>query len=985
MDREARLGDLAASILEGAPVDWDAVESTASPEDLVVIRQLRVLHEVAALHRGLSNADAATTAVPAPAPAMWGHLRLLEVVGRGSFGEVYRAWDAHLEREVALKLLRADAASGDASATLSDPTRIVHEGRLLARVRHPHVITVYGAEPRDGRVGIWMEFIRGTTLHQLVERQGRLGAREAVAIGTDLCGALAAVHHAGLLHRDISARNVMREDGGRVVLMDFGAGHEHHARERSTGVTGTPLYMAPELFTGGGADQRSDIYALGTVIFHLVSGQYPVAGRSLEEVRAAHARGERTRLRDLRADLPPAFVRAVEQALEPDPLVRFQTAGELEAALDGIDRADHRTPDVNGRRWRAGAAATALSITLAAAVAYLGRGGAGPPSTQSASATAGSALTTRRIDPPRDVWPFSNPSDDGRFVVGMANDTGDAVLVDLVTGEFRTLGLGHSHEDGYASMGLISPDGRVVAVDFHDARGGHLYVVGADGGRPRMLIRPPADVAPQQWSRDGSMILALIERADRTTVAALIAVSDGAVRELFDVGRDRPGHLALSPDNRYVAYDAPNAAGADRDLFIFDAHTGSRWALDAAPGEDVTPFWTPDGRALVFLSERNRHPSLWMARVDQGRLVGSPQLLKDGLGRVFLRGFTADGTLHYDLAAGFVEVHVASIDGAQPPQAVPLSPQRAVSNFYPMWSPDGRFVAYAAQRGELSAARAVRALWVYDAVSGTESAVPFDEPIARPLGWSSDSREILVGGANTTNLDVVDRVSGRSRRIATDAEGRIVWGQAGIVLGRKGRVMLVDPATGRTRRDIGQSKDYVVSGDGRLALSKAPNGQVTLIELTTGVTRQWTDAVEWVGFSFAAPHTRGVAYVAARKTSSGQVRTLMYWPGSGDPREILRVGDKERFALVGWLPDGQHLLAVRGEVGPTPAGQRDAPVPMTLWKVSISGGAPLSLGLTMDGLRDVSLHPDGQRVAFNAGARRLELWALENVLPSPND
>ena len=91
---------------------------------------------------------------------------------------------------------------------------MVHEGRLLARVRHPHVITVYGAEPRDGSVGIWMEFIRGTTLHRLVEQQGRLGAREAAAIGTDLCRALAAVHRAGLLHRDISARNVMREEGG---------------------------------------------------------------------------------------------------------------------------------------------------------------------------------------------------------------------------------------------------------------------------------------------------------------------------------------------------------------------------------------------------------------------------------------------------------------------------------------------------------------------------------------------------------------------------------------------------------------------------------------------------------------------------------------------------------------------------------------------------------------------------------------------------
>ncbi len=170
--------------------------------------------------------DGAPRAVPST--ASWGHLRLLEPVGRGTFGQVYRAWDTHLDREVALKLLRTAPAVDDPSASLSDPTRVVNEGRLLARVRHPHVITVYGAEPRDGSVGIWMEFIRGRTLHQIVEQQGPLGAREATGVGTDLCRALSAVHGAGLLHRDVTARNVMREDGGRVVLMDFGAGHERH-------------------------------------------------------------------------------------------------------------------------------------------------------------------------------------------------------------------------------------------------------------------------------------------------------------------------------------------------------------------------------------------------------------------------------------------------------------------------------------------------------------------------------------------------------------------------------------------------------------------------------------------------------------------------------------------------------------------------------------------------------------------------------------
>jgi len=317
VDRETRLGLLASAILDGSSIDWPSAKSTGDASDRAVVRQLQVLAEIAALHRNSGTVSVATPpeALDETRPATtWGHLRLLESVGRGSFGEVYRAWDTHLDREVALKLLRTAASTSDPSASIGDPARVVNEGRILARVRHPNVITVYGAEPRDGRVGIWMEFIRGRTLHQIIEQQGPLGAREAAAVGIDLCQALAAVHRAGLLHRDVTARNVMREDGGRVVLMDFGAGHEYHGGSSGkSDVMGTPVYMAPELFVGGVADQRTDIYALGALLYYLVTHNYPVTGRSLSEIGEAHARGTRARLRDVRPDLPTPFVKAVEQ------------------------------------------------------------------------------------------------------------------------------------------------------------------------------------------------------------------------------------------------------------------------------------------------------------------------------------------------------------------------------------------------------------------------------------------------------------------------------------------------------------------------------------------------------------------------------------------------------------------------------------------------------------------------------------------------
>jgi serine/threonine protein kinase/Tol biopolymer transport system component len=982
VDRETRLGLIAASILEGTPVDWPAVESSASPEDETVLRQLRLLEEVTALHRGLSSDRGTGTAKTATAddthaPAMWGHLRLLGQVGRGSFGEVYRAWDTHLDREVALKLLRARPAAHDPSASLSDPARVVHEGRLLARVRHPHVITVYGAEPRDGTVGIWMEFIRGTTLHRLVEQQGRLGAREAAAIGTDLCRALAAVHRAGLLHRDISARNVMREEGGRVVLMDFGAGRDDRVEQtRGGGMTGTPLYMAPELFAGHAADQRSDIYALGTLLFYLVTGRYPVAGRSLEEVRAAHARGERTRLRDLRADVPAAFVRAIEQAVHPNPAERFQTAGEMEAALDKVAPAgDTAPPAIPRARWVAAAAAAVVGVGVVGVLSTRSPDDSGASGRQPGDpSTASPGLIARRIEPPDAVWPFSNPSDDGRFVAGMVTETGDAAIVDMTTGGYRALGVGSDIDKGYASLGALSPDGTTVAVDYHDDRGGSLHVVRTDGSRPRVLIEAPDDATPYEWSRDGRLILALVHRRDQPNVIGLVAASDGAVREIRQIGRSVPDRMSLSPDGRYIAYDAPTSTGDDnRDIFILDAHTGNQWPFESSPTDEHAPFWTPDGQGLVFLSDRNRNASLWQAPVENGRLQGTPRLLKDDVGRVWLRGFTAAGAMHYQLYAGYAEVYLASIDGPTP-RAEPLSPRRAVSNFYPVWSPDGRFVAYASERSSLDAARAGRELWIYDATTATEVAVPVGEVIGRPIAWSADSREILVGGRR---LLVVERATGRSRVIATEVEPPIAWGPAGVIFQRRGQLLLVDSGSGRTLRTLGPARELAVAPDGRSVISRRPDDRVVLNDLAAGATREWQDSgIEWLGKHFMAPHALGAAYVASRKSVNGEVFSLMFWGGAGDPRELLRTSGKEQFIPWGWMPDGLSLLVVRWTIAPA-----SEPRASTLWRVPITGGPPVSTGLTMDGIRDITVHPGGQRIAFNAGWKRGEQWVMENFLP----
>lgn len=315
-----------------------------------------------------------------PSPSStWGGLEILESLGRGGFGSVYRARDPALDREVALKLIVVPSR---------DPARVgevLREGRLLARIRHPNVVMVHAAQEHQGVVGIWMEFVQGRTLAEIVGTGGPMGPEEASVIGVSVCRALAAVHGAQLIHRDVKAQNVMREAGGRIVLMDFGAGWEPTQAKRSGAVeaTGTPLYMAPELFAGRAPTVASDIYSLGVLLFFLVSGTHPVEGRSITDIVLAHGLGQRRLLADVRPDLPDAFVKIVERALATSPEHRYATAGAMMRDLEEtISRREDRreapvppAPEPRPRPWWApwtiGAAAVFGSIWLLGLVTSL--------------------------------------------------------------------------------------------------------------------------------------------------------------------------------------------------------------------------------------------------------------------------------------------------------------------------------------------------------------------------------------------------------------------------------------------------------------------------------------------------------------------------------------------------------------------------------------------------------------------------------------
>jgi len=295
-----------------------------------------------------------------PDSGRWGALVLLERVGSGATGEVWRAWDPQLQRDVALKLLHVSGEAGS-----DDGGRLLAEARALSKLRHPGVVVVHGIAEHDGRAGLWMECLEGRTLADEIERRGALPAAEVARIGEALARALEAVHAAGIVHRDLKPANVMLQRDGRVVLTDFGLGQRRAVTNPEVErASGTPMFMSPSLLAGGPATPRSDLYALGVTLRFALTGHAPFRARTLSELEREARSGPELALRVERPDAPPALVDTVDRAMAPDSARGFSSADALARALG--DAAVPRARSL----WRGPALAAALLGVLA--VAFLG-------------------------------------------------------------------------------------------------------------------------------------------------------------------------------------------------------------------------------------------------------------------------------------------------------------------------------------------------------------------------------------------------------------------------------------------------------------------------------------------------------------------------------------------------------------------------------------------------------------------------------------
>lgn len=603
------IAHLAAAVADGVPIDWPQEQSTVhAPEDVDAVEQLRILERIAAFHKSAGALSSSvypqghapgvveTPPGSASAPSFeWGPLKVFEPLGSGSFGDVYRAWDTSLGREVALKLLRYRIPAPPAAEA------IVTEGRLLARVRHPNVMAVYGAHAAGGRVGIWGELLKGRTLAQIVQQDGPLSAAEAALVADNVCRALTAIHRAGLLHRDIKAQNVMREAGGRIVVMDFGLGRDLDAAlAEGPDLAGTPAYLAPELFKGARASVQSDIYAIGVMMFFLVTGGMPVSGKNMAEIAANHDRGKRKHLQDLRSDLPATFVQVVERALAADPQTRFESAGAMQAAISAIGQALPFERERVGARRRRTTAVTAL-------------GAAG------LLALAGILLAPREGQPPY----------------------ADSVFLTLAPPAGVVL------TEGSRNVPAISPDGRHVAFVATGKDGvSQLWIRALAESTARPIARSVNAGSPF-WAPDSQWLAYF--NADGLQRVSLSGARSEVLSQLWENrggawGAD--GTLLFVP-NPHSGLKRLSGSGAEEPVTEPDATRG-----------EVGHFWPqflPDGKRFIYFSlsmdERvrgiylgalDRTPSRRLLAADASAVYGNGHLLYVRDGSLFAHAFDVD-------------------------------------------------------------------------------------------------------------------------------------------------------------------------------------------------------------------------------------------------------------------------------------------------------------------------------------------------------
>ncbi len=503
------------------------------------------------------------------------HYEILAELGRGGMGVVYRARDALLERDVALKCPWLDLTSNPTARE-----RFTREARAAARLSHPHFVPVFEVLEHEGVPWLAMELVEGRSLRALLRERGALGVEEILRCAAGLAHALRAAHGKQILHRDLTPNNVLLTTEGWPFLTDFGLARALAPEEAESSATtesepltghgqivGTRCYMSPEQVLGRTLDARSDIFSFGAVLYEMCTGQRAFGDSEPGAANEAVLHRDPTDIRLLNREIPSDLALIVGKALAKHPRQRYQDMGALHADIVAcrrrIESAESRRASAPSPPWLDRRATWALGAALTVAASVV-------------------AWRTSPLRAPSAVFPLGTP---------------------------RQL----TSDPGWESEPVLSPDGSLVAYTSNASGNADVWVLDVgSGGRVQLTADPAADQNPT-WRTDGSVVLFDSDRGGQEAIWSVARLGGSAVLVVPDAVQP-----AVSPDGRWLAFARPNVAGQHRIMVapVADPSLG-RWLTGDADGQrdHSQPAWSPDGRTICYADPRN----LWLVNVDAGR------------------------------------------------------------------------------------------------------------------------------------------------------------------------------------------------------------------------------------------------------------------------------------------------------------------------------------------------------------------------------
>lgn len=672
-----------------------------------------------------------------------GHYEILAPLGGGGMGEVYRARDTRLGREVAIKRL-PEAFARDTERL----ARFEREARLLAALNHPHVAAIYGLEQADDRRFLVLELVPGPTLAERLAA-GPLPVNEALGIGRQIAEALEAAHSKGIIHRDLKPANIKIIPEGQVKVLDFGLAKALGAEPsggdpsesptvlrdetRAGVVLGTVAYMSPEQARGKALDPRTDIWSFGCVLYEMLTGRQAFSGETISDTLTAVLSGEPD-WRTLPERTPVKIRDLLRRCLQKDLHRRLQHVGDARIEIEetlAAPAADQATTTAIGapsKRWRQAVVWSLIGLSVGALAAAIVVWRLKSPSPMRSGMHFSAVTNFAGVE----AQPSLSP--DGRSVAFVSNRDGQFdIYVGLVTGG----NLVRITNDLYLKMHpRWSPDGTKIAYARLNEDGlSDIWIVPALGGSPRKIVTDADDPA---WSPDGRTF------AYANLVTNTLWTCDatgGNARPLTQQEERFLSHRqpAFSRDGRQVAFVRRiRAAGAPYgELDVVDVATGKARQLTEDRASALSPAWSPDGQFIYFASSRGGATNIWRIAVRGGL----PEQITAGQGDDAELDVSADGQrLVFSTYRENINLAELAIGAkASATKLKWLTTDAARTELGPVYSPDGTRIAYfSARKGTEN-----EGIWLMNADGSNPVRLVDDDRLNIFPRWAPDAQSLI--------------------------------------------------------------------------------------------------------------------------------------------------------------------------------------------------------------------------------------------------